>query len=185
LQTAPDDLKLIPLDRGFVVSRSFRGADNPADVTRDADGTWHIKAGARVRVQLELVSQSAHTHVALIDPLPAGLQILNPELATTPRDLDPRAGASGDGSKTDGGDLTGGSDPVPLSWYPTWFDHQNLRNDRAEAFASLLQGGIYQYSYLAKATTAGSFVAPPTRAEQVYAPETFGRTGTDRVVIEG
>jgi len=184
LQTAPDDLKLTPLDRGFVVSRSFRGADNPADVTRGADGSWHIKAGARVRVQLELVSQSAHTHVALIDPLPAGLQILNPELATTPRDLDPRAGAS-DGNKTDGGDVTGGSDPVPVSWYPTWFDHQNLRNDRAEAFASLLQGGIYQYSYLAKATTAGSFVAPPTRAEQVYAPETFGRTGTDRVVIEG
>ena len=185
LQTAPDDLKLTPLDRGFVVSRSFRGADKPRDVTRDADGTWHIKAGARVRVQLELVSQSAHTHVALIDPLPAGLQILNPELATTPRDLDPRAGRSGVGSKTDGGDAADSSDAVPVSWYPTWFDHQNLRSDRAEAFASRLQGGIYQYSYLAKATTAGSFVAPPTRAEQVYAPETFGRTGTDRVVIEG
>ena len=185
LQTAPDDLKLMPLDRGFVVSRSFRGADNPADVTRVADGSWHIKAGARVRVQLELVSRSARTHVALIDPLPAGLQILNPDLATTPRDLDPKAAwPDGDSAKA-GGDATDSSGAVPMSWYPTWFDHQNLRSDRAEAFSTLLQGGVYQYSYLAKATTAGSFVAPPSRAEQVYAPETFGRTGTDRVVIEG
>jgi len=176
LQTAPVDLKLTPLDRGFVVSRSFRGADNPADVTRDADGVWHIKAGARVRVKLELVSRSARTHVALIDPVPAGLQILNPELATTPKDLDPQAIKEAESA---------GIDVPAESWSPSWFDHQNLHHDRAEAFASQLQGGIYQYSYLAKATTVGSFVAPPSRAEQVYAPETFGRTATDRVVIDG
>lgn len=171
LQTAPDNLKLAPLDRGFVVSRTYQAVDHPGDVTRSADGSWHIKAGAQVRVRLDLVSRSAQTHVALIDPLPAGLQILNPELATTPKDLDPRAdplsGAAG------------------TWWYSTWYDHQNLRDDRAEAFATQLQGGVYQYSYLAKATTAGSFVAPPSRAEQIYAPETFGRAGTDRVVIEG
>ncbi len=177
LQTAPDDLKLTPLDRGFVVSRSYFGADNPGDVTRDADGTWHIKAGARVRVRLELVSRSAQSHVALVDPLPAGLEILNPELATTPRDLDPKAGQSDDPAAVE-----------PTSdtwWYSTWYDHQNLRDDRAEAFASWLQGGVYQYSYLARATTDGTFVAPPTRAEQIYAPETFGRAGSDRVVIGG
>jgi len=176
LQTAPVDLKLTPLDRGFVVSRSFRGADNPADVTRGADGNWHIRAGARVRVKLELVSRSARTHVALIDPVPAGLQILNPELATTPKDLDPQAIKEAESA---------GIDVPAESWYPSWFDHQNLHHDRAEAFASQLQGGVYQYSYLAKATTVGSFVAPPSRAEQVYAPETFGRTATDRVVIDG
>ena len=31
----------------------LRGVDDPKDVTRDADGTWHIKAGARVRVQAD------------------------------------------------------------------------------------------------------------------------------------
>ncbi|MET3807816.1 uncharacterized protein YfaS (alpha-2-macroglobulin family) [Nakamurella sp. UYEF19] len=171
LQTAPTNLQLAPLDRGFVVSRTYTGADNPADVTRDTAGTWHIKAGARVRVQLALVSRSAQTHVALIDPLPAGLQILNPDLATTPKDLDPAAAAKAGVTASQ-------------NWYSTWYDHQNLRDDRAEAFATYLQGGVYQYSYLASATTDGTFVAPPTRAEQVYAPETFGRGGSDRVVIE-
>jgi uncharacterized protein YfaS (alpha-2-macroglobulin family) len=174
LQTAPASLKLGPVDRGFVVSRSYSGADNPADVTRSADGVWHIKAGARVKIQLELVSHSAQSHVALIDPLPAGLQILNPELATTPKDLSPDQTAE---QVPSDGDTWG--------WNPTWYDHQNLRSDRAEAFAEWLQGGIYSYTYFATATTTGTFVAPPTRAEQVYAPETFGRDGTDKVVIGG
>jgi uncharacterized protein YfaS (alpha-2-macroglobulin family) len=42
---------------------------------------------------------------------------------------------------------------------------------------------VYDYSYIAHATTPGEFVVPPTRAEEIYAPETFGRSATDRVVI--
>ncbi|NNG36143.1 alpha-2-macroglobulin family protein [Nakamurella aerolata] len=64
-----------------------------------------------------------------------------------------------------------------------WYEHQNLRDDRAEAFTSWLQGGVYSYSYQARATVPGTFVAPPTKAEQMYAPETFGRSASDRVVI--
>ena len=170
LQTAPSSFKLTPLDSGFVVSRSYQAVDDPHDVTLDAAGNWHVKAGARVRVQLELVSRSAQNHVALIDPLPAGFEILNPELATTPKDVAPTAVPSAGAA-------------VPQYWYTTWYDHQNLRDDRAEAFASQLQGGVYQYSYLARATTNGTFNAPPVRAEEVYAPETFGRGGSDLVVI--
>jgi uncharacterized protein YfaS (alpha-2-macroglobulin family) len=177
LQTAPQSLSLDPVDRGFVVARSYQAVDNPADVTRDAKGVWHIKAGARVKVKLEMVSRSARSHVALVDPLPAGLQTLNPTLATSPKDLGPKATDAGSAADTDAA--------APIWWYSTWYDHQNLRDDRAEAFAGWLQGGVYDYSYLARATTIGTFVAPPTRAEQIYAPETFGRAGTDTVVVEG
>ena len=44
--------------------------------------------------------------------------------------------------------------------------------------------GIYDYTYVARATTPGSFVVPPTKAEEMYFPETFGRSGTDRLVVE-
>src|SRR6185312_8646996 len=91
LQTAPKSLNLTPVDRGFVVDRSYSAVDDPNDVTRDAKGVWHIKAGARVEVTLQMVSRRARSHVALTDPLPAGLQVLNPELATTPKDLAPKA----------------------------------------------------------------------------------------------
>jgi uncharacterized protein YfaS (alpha-2-macroglobulin family) len=171
LTTAPANLSVPALDRGFVVARSYRGADDPSDVTQDSSGVWHIKAGARVRVTVTLVSRSAQSHVALTDPLPAGLEPLNPELATTPKDLAGREGTD-DGAR-------------PLMWSPTWYDHQDLRDDRAEAFAGWLQGGVYTYSYLASATTPGTFVVPPATAKQIYAPETFGRTATDTVVVQG
>jgi uncharacterized protein YfaS (alpha-2-macroglobulin family) len=163
-------LELEPLDRGFVVQRTYEGVDDAADVTRDADGTWRIKAGARVRVRLVMVAESQRTQVALVDPLPAGLEILNPALAVTeavPADDAGAGAAAKEGSW----------------WWGPWFEHQNLRNDRAEAFTSWLPAGTYDYSYVARATTPGTFVAPPTRAEEIYAPETFGRAATDHVVI--
>jgi len=175
LRTAPADLQLQPLDRGFVVARTYEAVDDPADVTRDANGVWRIKAGASVRVRLTLVAESQRTHVALIDPLPAGLEILNPSLATTPD-------VPADPSIEDPG-AYGGSG-LYRYWSPTWFDHQNMRDDRAEAFSTWLPSGVYDYTYIARATTPGSFVVPPVRAEEMYAPETFGRGQTDSVVIE-
>src|SRR6185436_18191991 len=81
MRYAPASLKLDAADYGFVVERKYEAIDAPNDVSRAADGTWHIKAGARVRVKLSLVNESRRYHVALVDPLPAGLEILNPELA--------------------------------------------------------------------------------------------------------
>jgi hypothetical protein len=63
------------------------------------------------------------------------------------------------------------------------YEHQNLRDERAEAFASYLYAGVYDYSYVARATTPGNFVVPPAKAEEMYAPETFGRSSSDRVIV--
>jgi len=44
---------------------------------------------------------------------------------------------------------------------------------------------VHEYTYVAVATTPGRYVAPPAKAEEMYHPETFGRSGTDRVHIGG
>ncbi|MCB0995315.1 MAG: hypothetical protein KDB21_09510, partial [Acidimicrobiales bacterium] len=166
LNYAPDDLDLDPLDRGFVVQRVYEAVDDPSDVTLDADGVWHIRAGAEVRVRLTMVADSYRTNVALVDPLPAGLEPVNPALAVSP-------------------DLP--SDPSAREsswWWWSWYEHQNLRDDRAEAFTSWLWAGTHEYTYVTRATTPGSFVAPPTKAEDMYAPDIFGRSGTDFVIVE-
>jgi len=167
---APASLQLAPADHGFVVERRYEPIDDPKDVARAADGTWHIKAGARVRVRLSMVNDSRRYHVALVDPLPAGLEILNPVLATTgPIPEDPKQA----------------SQRGPYWWwYSPWYEHQNLRDERAEAFASLLWEGVHGYDYVARATTPGRFVVPPPKAEEMYMPETFGRGASDRVIIE-
>ena len=59
-----------------------------------------------------------------------------------------------------------------------------MRDERLEAFSTLLWEGVYDYNYIARATTPGTFVAPPTKAEEMYAPETFGRSGSDVVIVE-
>jgi uncharacterized protein YfaS (alpha-2-macroglobulin family) len=166
LQYAPTDLQMPPLDRGFTVERSYEGVDDPADVSRDATGAWHVKAGARVRVVLTMVAPARRYHVALVDPLPAGLEALNPELVVT-------------------GDLPPGpAESSSQRWWWPWYEHQNLRDERAEAFSTLLWEGVYTYSYVTRATTPGQFVVPPAKAEEMYAPETFGRSASDRVIVE-
>jgi uncharacterized protein YfaS (alpha-2-macroglobulin family) len=66
----------------------------------------------------------------------------------------------------------------------TWYEHQNLRDERAEAFTSLLWEGVHEYTYFARATTPGLFIVPPTKAEEMYAPESFGRSRSDRVRVK-
>jgi uncharacterized protein YfaS (alpha-2-macroglobulin family) len=46
-----------------------------------------------------------------------------------------------------------------------------------------LPAGVYEHSYLARATTIGTFVTPPLRAEERYRPEVFGRRGTVTVEV--
>jgi len=69
-------------------------------------------------------------------------------------------------------------------WRGTWYEHQNMRDERVEAFSSLLWEGVHTYSYVARATTPGRFVVPPAKAEEMYAPETFGRSASDALVVE-
>jgi hypothetical protein len=169
LKYAPTDLNLPPVDMGFVVQRSYEAVDDPEDVYQDEEGIWHFKAGSRVRIRLQMVADNRRYHVALVDPLPAGLEIINPALAVSgsvPQD-------------PDSSDYHYG-----WWWWGTWYEHQNMRDERAEAFASLLWDGVYEYTYVARATTPGTFVAPPTKAEEMYSPEVFGRSASDWVIVE-
>jgi len=169
LKYAPTDLQLNPLEMGFVVQREYEAVDDPEDVTRLEDGTWVIKAGARVRIRLIMVADNRRYHVALVDPLPAGLEIINPALAVSgsvpqdPSSSDARYG---------------------WWWWGTWYEHQNMRDERAEVFTSLLWDGVFDYNYVARATTPGTFVVPPAKAEEMYTPEVFGRSGSDLMIVK-
>jgi uncharacterized protein YfaS (alpha-2-macroglobulin family) len=169
LRYAPADLTLEPLDMGFVVTRAYEAVDDEGDVYQDEGGVWHVRAGARVRIRLHMVADNRRYHVALVDPLPAGLEIINPELAVSgsipqdPNSADYRYG---------------------WWWRWPWYEHQNMRDERAEAFTPLLWDGVYEYTYVARATTPGTFVVPPAKAEEMYSPEVFGRSGNDWVVVE-
>ncbi len=169
LRYAPRDLRLEPADRGFAVDRRYVAVDDPGDVRRDEDGTWRIRAGARVRVDVTMANDTRRHHVALVDPIAGGFEALNPALAVT--EQLPEGSPDDDGRSWD-------------RWWSRWYQHDQLRDERAEAFTSSLREGAHSYRYVVRATTPGRFVVPPARAEEMYMPETFGRSATDLVVVE-
>ena len=44
--------------------------------------------------------------------------------------------------------------------------------------------GRHRFSYTVRATTPGTFVAAPAKAEEMYSPETFGRSSGQTVLVE-
>ncbi|HEY9680228.1 MAG TPA: alpha-2-macroglobulin family protein [Oculatellaceae cyanobacterium] len=170
LSYAPKNLHLSQMDRGFHVNRTYEGVKNKDDVTRDKDGKWHFKAGSLVKVKLTLSAPGYRFFVAMVDPIPAGSEILNEDLKGTEQ-------VEKNKDKSSPGILW-------WWWIRNWWDYENKRDNQAEVFSDSLSGGSHEYSYVVRATTPGSFVVPPTKAEEMYAPETFGRAQTEMVVVE-
>ena len=171
-----------PDAQGIVVERSYERFDNGAPVTR-------VSEGDLVRVRLRVTVPADREFVALEDPLPAGLEPVDVSLQTSGT-LGPftspeseRAAAEGDRNR-DG--------PVWQAWlYGGWDDghwspwaHKELHDDRVSYFARLLWTGSYTASYVARATTAGSFVAPPAWAEEMYNPALQGRSAGLRFGVD-
>jgi hypothetical protein len=100
--------------------------------------------------------------VAVDVPIPAGLEIVDGTLASTAAS----AGEDGPGG----------------FWSP--FDHRERRDDRMVVFSEVLPAGVHETTFVARATTPGTFVSRPAQAEEMYAPEVFGRSdgGTFRVL---
>lgn len=171
LRYAPSDLRLPAVEQGFTVSRRYEAVGDPSTVTRDADGVWHVKVESDVRVRVTLVIQDDRYDVALDDPLPAGLEPTNMAFRTTATQ---RLSGSLDEQRVDFGNY----------WALFAFDHRELRDDRVVAFARFAPAGVYELTYLAHATTPGRFLATATHAEEMYAPENFGRATTEYVVVE-
>ena len=166
LEYVPADLKLEPRDRGFTLQRTYSGLDDPNDVWQDESGVWHVKLGARVRIEVTMVATGMRHHVQMASPLPAGLEFENPSL-------------KGNRSSDDY------SRSYYRGWYYwPWYDHQQLLDERALAITSWLYPGIYKYSVTAQATTAGRFQVPPAEAHEIYTPETFGYGPSEVMVVE-
>lgn len=172
LKYAPADLKLKPEERGFTVQRIYLPEGEDGQLTRRPDGTWVAKAGTYVRVKLQIIAPDRRYYVAVVDPLPAGLEAVNESFATTAGN---RLGAD-----------KAVNHHTRRRWYWDWnpWDYTEKRDDRVQLFMDSMWGGVYEYTYVTRATTIGEFVVPPARAEEMYEAETFGRNGTAGFVVE-
>jgi alpha-2-macroglobulin len=154
---APTQTAFAALDAGFVVTRSYAAVDKASDVARDRDGNWQVALGARVMVTVNVTNTTPRFGVALVDQLPAGFEAINSAIATA---------ESGSRTTSD------------YAWRNT-----NHRDNRVETFAMNLAAGSHQFQYEVRATTPGTFFTAPAKAEEMYAPETFGRSSGFRLIV--
>ena len=125
-----------------------------------------------MRVTLSFDLTKERRYVAVVDPLPAGFEPVESWFATTARDL---------AARTD-------DESLPTDWWMIFeqggFDHVERHDDQVRLFATRLGEGHHEFSYIARATTAGRFTAAPAHAEEMYEPEVFGRTPTAAVDVK-
>ena len=135
---------------GFTIARAYVSADGTPATT--------IRTGDLLTVRLQ-VTTASRRWVAMVDPIPAGFEAVNPRLATSA------------GSRAGGG---------PRSWM---WDHQELRDDQVRWFADHLWAGTETLTYQVRATLPGTFHVGPATIEAMYEPLLMGRTAAQTITV--
>jgi alpha-2-macroglobulin len=154
-----------PLDQGLAVAREY-SAVNTQTLTPTGELISQARLGDLVQVRLTLTVPENLRYLAVEDMLPAGLEALDTSLKTVTDAEDPA--------------LKDANAEYPGWWY---FSQTEIHHNRVALFATDLPKGSYHYTYLARATTVGSFQTLPATAYQMYAPEVFGRSSGAEFVV--
>ena len=148
LSYARDSTRSDGLDDGFHVERRY------AVLTDGRAGapTTSFKAGDLVQVTVSLNLPKERRYVAVTDPLPAGFEAVECWFATTRASrrrsrTRRRSGCGGAGRGRLAVDLVAAAA----------FDHVERHDDRVLLFATRLSEGRHEFTYVVRATTAGTF----------------------------
>jgi len=151
----------IPFDEGFFVWKEV--------LTLDGKEVKVFKRGEVYKVVLHIVVPETRIFAVVDDPLPAGFEPVQTFFVTESREIKERY------------------------WQEQWqerghwwgsFDHEEYYDDRVLFFGQELFPGEHTQVYFMKAGTSGTFLAPATKAEEMYSPEVFGSTTQRFVTIE-
>jgi alpha-2-macroglobulin len=148
-------------NRGVIVERAyFKGG------TREIVTT--AKTGDIINVRVSVTATQNIPYFRLDDILPAGLEIINPLLETSPYNLS---------------EMMPESDLEDIFWNAGSFSWIALQDEGATLYASYLPRGTYVYTYQVEAITPGEFQLLPASGQAVYQPDIFGRTAGGTFVI--
>ncbi|MHB8835207.1 MAG: alpha-2-macroglobulin family protein, partial [Candidatus Methylomirabilia bacterium] len=159
-----DGAAVAPRAQGFAVSRELlrihADGSPPERVALDAAGrTLSLAVGEVIEERVRIVNPSDRHFVAVVVPLAAGMEPLNPKLATAPPEAKP----------------TGTITLAPT--YGAYLD------DQAAFYYDSLPKGTYEFAFRTRATVPGNFVQPPATAELMYDGAVRGNGAGARVEI--
>jgi uncharacterized protein YfaS (alpha-2-macroglobulin family) len=167
-----------PEDHGIQVERWYERFGGGGPLTSIAEGEL-------VRVRLRVTVPNTRYFVVLDDALPAGLEAVDLSLRTAsampgPGVTAPTVEENPDHEERE--EKTGWFGRWDSGWWSP-FDYRELRDDRVVYSAAQLWKGTYTATYIARATTPGTFIRPPAHAEEMYNPAVNGRSDGGTFVI--
>ena len=161
---ALDGSHVVARANGFVISREMQkiltGNQPPKKISiNSAAQSIAFRVGDVVEEHIELINPVDRHHIAIVIPLAAGMEPLNPALATAP----PEAKATGQ-----------------LTLQPSYVSFQD---DQAAYYYDSLPKGSYHFYFRTRATIPGSFIQPAAYSEMMYDEAVNGQSFGARVVI--
>lgn len=141
-----------PLDLGYKIQRKI------SPVVQAISGKWQI--GDVANIEVTIVAKADQAWVVIRDPIPAGASHLGTGLDSSSNLLDRTPKKN-----------------IPLGEVQPWpseYDEKSISS--FTSYAAYLPKGSYKVNYRIRLNSAGVFKLPPTRAEAMYAPETFGES---------
>jgi uncharacterized protein YfaS (alpha-2-macroglobulin family) len=141
-----------PRDEGFSIIREFYRLDDK----ENKNPLNEAKVGDVIRGHLQITVPKSRNFVIVEDYIPAGMEIVNIELATEEKSL-----------RLQEKELKG------REFYP---DFKEIRDDRLFLFKENLNPGLYEFDYYVRALIKGKFNHLPVQVSEMYFPENFGRT---------
>ncbi|QND48095.1 alpha-2-macroglobulin [Rhizobium lusitanum] len=149
--------------QGFALTRTLYrvpAGNAPLEkLTPDSNGTIQLKVGDVLEERVELVVSEDRTHVALTLPLAAGLDPLNPNIATAPAEATPAIAST-----------------LPADWTSYGDDQVFCASDR-------LPKGNYTFAYRTRALIPGSYTQPQAFAETMYQKGVQGTSAAVQIVV--
>lgn len=146
---------------GFAIERRYETLDGES---LDNERESSIPLGALVRVRLRVTTTDPRHYVAIADKLPAGLEPLNTRLDTTESVVETQLGADYERSLA-------------------LLSHTEMRDERVAFYVDDMPPGVYEFVYLARATTPGHYLRPAADVEAMYEPELRATTAIDAVRV--
>jgi uncharacterized protein YfaS (alpha-2-macroglobulin family) len=157
------------LERGISISREyFRGGLDCAKVECKPVSETTLGQDANLMVRLTVTVPEAMYYVVVQDSIPAGAEIINPNLKTSQQSFQNDGLPPVETSKYDS------SSPFKAGWGWWYFGAGQVFDQGIRWTAPYLSAGTYQLTYRIVPTTAGEFRVLPAHAYQNYFPDIEG-----------
>ncbi len=173
------DLPKSPSGGSYVLSAAYRSTErlseleaqglriervikNLTDPTRRGTPEAPFQLGDQLVISYRFEASQPQSFVAVEDLLPAGLEVVNPNLALFGKFYSPP-------------DEPGVSQAV--------LSHSEMRDRQTNLYFDDLPAGSSSYAVLARATAVGSFIWPATQIQPMYDSRFFGRSPSSVCVV--